>query len=116
MTRPIKVRAWDGKEMIYLTLQEIYWYGEDTGDYYLSQLKAIDQFTGLLDKNGVEIFEGDIVRYNSPEFNTLQATGIVEFTQALFGVTSPGGHFSLAKVEELEIIGNIHENPELLNK
>ncbi len=76
----------------------------------------LEQFTGLHDKNGKEIYEGDIVEYPTDYF-----------TMSKQGVIYSEGHFiPLVRVEhgynaidnycanDFEIIGNIHENPELL--
>jgi len=86
------------------------------------------QFTGLKDKNGKDIYEGDIIRY----FNLLGelAIGIIVFKDGSFRFKNTnnqearqwndGDHdwYSIENIElfEMEIIGNIYENPELLNK
>ncbi|MFJ7700022.1 YopX family protein [Lysinibacillus fusiformis] len=83
------------------------------------------QYTGLKDKNSKEIFEGDIVEYN--DFNSLRTGGHAEdkiivgkvaFSCGMWMVEAKNcGHDlyeGLVNDEELEIIGNIYENPELL--
>ena len=83
---------------------------------------TVGQFTGLLDGNGQEIFEGDIMRIPETEFN-IEIIGVVEFDRGSYVVRSffSGTHSSLAwAVRERQsgerrgiVIGNIYDNPEL---
>jgi uncharacterized phage protein (TIGR01671 family) len=84
------------------------------------------QFTGLHDKNGKEIWEGDIVRREvcSPDdmaYGAYGYAGIVKWERGKFVIecdedNSFYDHMGdLFSWNELEVIGNIHENPELLN-
>lgn len=75
----------------------------------------IMQFTGLTDKNGKEIYEGDILSDEKGGY------GIVEYCQPQFVAWADGKHFALAggkinmfRLEYTEVIGNIYENPELM--
>lgn len=119
MTREIKFRVWDNA-MIY--------------DNFLS-LHAnpafVMQYTGLQDKNGKEIYEGDII-YS--ELNCLWLCGVkcdylglVEFGDySQDGTDSHTGFYikllykdvgiSEGYIEYYEVIGNIYENPELLEE
>jgi uncharacterized phage protein (TIGR01671 family) len=94
--------------------------GFDGGDFY-----NVMQFTGLKDKNGKEIYEGDIYRWVS--WNKAERIGVVEYeigfggdgeTWAGFGF--PSDITRLDNDDEpwrdVEVIGNIYENPELLEK
>lgn len=74
--------------------------------------ETVGQFTGLTDKNGVKIFEGDIVDYISSDVigNPKTGTIIVE------DMTDYDTMIYLNHSDELQIIGNIHENPELLDR
>lgn len=76
--------------------------------------ETVGQFTGLFDKNRKRIFEGDIVKseYNSELFSVkyLDGSFVGDNSDFEFGILS---NFELTRSE---IIGNIHDNPELLNK
>lgn len=106
MTREIKFRIWAPEEKRIYGNATIKQYIEAPGVVIPEgEEKYIMQYTGLKDKDGFEIYEGDIVMHPSSNFPT------EVFIAA--GVTQPfdysGEHSS-----EFEILGNIYENPELL--
>ena len=77
---------------------------------------TVGQFTGLVDKNGKKIFEGDIVVV---PLSGKPAKGIVEYFKTdICGftvITQPQySNYVLQKNYAYEVIGNIHDNPELL--
>ena len=97
-----------------------------TENHYIFQNKAweffvdpatVGQYTGLTDKNGKKIFEGDIIGFYID--GKLVVDGFVEYGQ--FNCTCCNGVYGwhivagdIRWVEDYEVIGNIHDNPELL--
>lgn len=85
---------------------------------------TVGQYTGLTDKNGVKIFEGDIItcsQYLGGNFVDYHIEkGYVEMKFGAFGLHRKQGYYRPFKdwLEdyEFEVTGNIHDNPELLSK
>ena len=71
--------------------------------------ETVGQFTGLTDKNGRKIFEGDILKANNGHI------GYVAFSEGGF-VKACRCHFNFTNLygDNQEVIGNIHDNPELI--
>ena len=85
--------------------------------------ETIGQFTGLTDKNGVRIFEGDICRFKRFNdvhvgkiiFNETTASFVMKYQSIVGAYGEKATHKMLLSVcDDIEIIGNIHDNPELL--
>lgn len=135
MNREIKFRAWDtqAKKMSpefvlfgeFLLIGAIHSWQRSIGNGSQGSLKALDdlivmQFTGLLDKNGKEIYEGDVVNCSRG------CPHLVKWDKEIggtFGGGMPGWHLDGLKKNcgqgyawtgHEELIGNIHEHPELI--
>ncbi len=86
-------------------------YGQD----YKVDPETVGQFTGLTDRNGVKIFEGDIVRYGDTIHRVVfeQRNGTAYFGLVYAACeTLPFGHYQ--DLKQIEVIGNVYDNQELL--
>ena len=137
--RIFKFRVWDGRNFYYPSYNLQVSNSGPCGDAcivqgldncsYIEDDVIIQQFTGLFDKNGKEIYEGDIVKYKGKSNLTYNKPGEVSigeyFTHAKefyhYGVRvkriDMDGYFGLSSREskDYEVIGNIFQNKELLN-
>jgi uncharacterized phage protein (TIGR01671 family) len=73
----------------------------------------VTQFTGLKDKNGKDVYEGDCVRFSGTQYDTAEA--IVEFYEGRFIFRLDKYSWKdISGWKNVEVIGNIYENPGLL--
>ena len=89
---------------------------ESNKTYYVKK-STVGQFTGLTDKNGTKIFEGDIIQTYDPDdgyavvrYDETETEFYADFIgeNVYYGL---GGNF---RIDDIEIIGNIYDNPELI--
>ncbi|MDM7493114.1 YopX family protein [Lentilactobacillus kefiri] len=142
MSREIKFRAWDNETNKYF---------EPTYQSYMGRLEeltialsgrlqkrtcrgvadestfhgryVVEQFTGLKDKNGKDIYEGDILAWHSNIYRKHDWVGLVLYRGAGFAVQESDKSYSSPEwldcacrkdANIIEVIGNVHDNPELL--
>lgn len=117
--RNFKFRVWDGKNQKFCQdprTEIAYLRCEPMVMEFASFGKVIQQFTGLLDKNGCEIYEGDIVSFHSFNDEKIRS-GKVEWFQYSFVINEKnmwGLNFDSFPISQIVVLGNIFENPELL--
>ena len=119
--REIKFRAWDLDKKImfnacFVGIGKVFSMTKTFKPSKQLENVIVMQFTGLKDKNGKEIYEGDIVKAN---INNVVSIGKVVYIDdwAMFQTEFTIGNIGRYNCYEAdEVIGNIYENPELLDK
>ena len=122
--RTIKFRAWDKENKEMLEIEDLHW-DECTreflirttmySDYFTPEEMMLMQYTGLHDKNGKEIYEGDIIKVKM--YDGKYENYKIVFRNAEFeAINEDDTNFIATDVWNIytEVIGNIYENPELL--
>jgi len=114
MNREIKFGYWSHGTMRYITTPDGFkWFGGENGlERTLTSCKLM-QYTGMNDKNGIEIYEGDIVKYGSQIGEVIWdkfCWNIKDFYESCYDCPS----LAFSECLSCEVIGNIHANKELL--
>jgi uncharacterized phage protein (TIGR01671 family) len=115
MSREIKFRVWGKTEKEYIRYPFAWLSLFDSPDgleIEENEDLVIEQYTGLKDKNGKEIYEGDILQID----DHILGDFVVVWHNFGWKIKRSVGYESLSvhKSEDCTVIGNIHENPELL--
>jgi len=105
----MKYRVWDSFKEKFVT--DVFLMPGDDSEKIL--VHKIELYTGLKDKNGKEIYEGDIVQYED-NFGTNQYPDMRTFTEEVVLVGGAFDPISEIPTGIITVAGNIHENPELL--
>ena len=133
MSRVIKFRAWD---KINKWLDDEFYLGSDGSVYDIpnktyntpnTEIERIDnfilmQFTGLQDKNGKDIYEGDVISIDKNsaigiDFNLGSVLTVGFFNGCFCGYIKKDNNIDarpMHMLRDIIVIGNIHENPELI--
>jgi uncharacterized phage protein (TIGR01671 family) len=138
MSREIKFRVWDNESKLFFQDTNRAYNGvieqlliSPSGDINIRKMDGmyheslfpdrfvLQQYTGVKDENGTEIYEGDICTAEEmlfPLYGT--RTGIVKFIDGSFlleDLDGKDGGLLFSETAETKIIGNIYENPELIH-
>jgi len=111
--REIKFRAWDGEKIHPDVIRTLSY-------CLIAEDITVEQYTGIKDKNGVDIYDGDYIKAKSTVYK-------IEWFNTAFWAIPESGYGSSQPISSLyeyedgmaykvEVIGNIHENPDLLEE
>jgi uncharacterized phage protein (TIGR01671 family) len=87
---------------------------DDNEEIYIIKPETVGQYTGLCDKNGKKIFEGDIIRGENWLHTDHNIHRVAYHDNGFYFIDKDNDAWNPDHIREWEIIGNIHDNPELL--
>lgn len=121
MKREIKFRLWNFKTKEWGKDGTVEWFLSDgsgpTADYYDSEHFEVTQFTGLKDANGIDIYEGDICEFDNGDRCFIDCEDWLEFFGNWIGEPQVEDQLrDFYRLTNAAIIGNVYENPELIEK
>nr|BDD48398.1 hypothetical protein 4 [Balneolaceae bacterium] len=123
--RGIKGRAWDGDRMIYFDTPTIglgdgkkvdpyiYFKNDTFGDHVKLHEHKDMLFIGLQDKYGQDIYDGDIIRWDGINYQVYYDK---EYAQYCLKNDAYSDYFENGNNKQMEVVGNIYENPELISQ
>ena len=124
--REIKFRVWDKENKKMMKVSSLHLENKEisvkeNGTFHLFRMQDLMQYTGLKVKDGKEVYEGDIVKIIKLEgygeyIDQVEYTGKIEYCISEFRVQPLNLRLSDESIIEIEIIGNVYKNKNLLEE
>ncbi len=117
-----KFRIWDKGCKVWATDFTISLHGEllcDNGStFFIRDDFVLMQWTGLPDKDGAQIWGADVISFDNECISAMRQVGWVRFQESAYAVLNHDNKviMPLYAAQNVKVIGNIYENPELLNE
>ena len=120
--KELRFRAWDGKKMIEdaiptseTSIVELFEY-----EHQVAEVEAVEQYTGLKDKNGKEIYEGDILTHKDYWWIKIEYDNGAFIARDIQSTKCNNriikGYISNFNISKWKVIGNIYEDKELISQ
>ena len=122
----MEIWSFEGVEIQETRFREMGGEIHEVSDYVKPENQSLMQFTGLKDKNAKDIYESDILKCDFSKDGSHDSIQVVEFYEGSFGSRNKNDHFRIPalfsgrategmNLNYYEVIGNIHENKDLLS-